>query len=320
VCALTHAANADHSHTHTHARARAQGVTSYVIVRPLCTALALITSQFGAYDEGSLSPNKAYPYLAMATNLSQMWALYCLVMFYHAFKDELHPIRPLSKFICIKAVVFLTFWQGLSLNVLVAVGLIRVRAWRAACVWDAVCGCVGVCGCGARSQAQASAACLLLQQLPQTAPTPACAACFVCALHRPPPPPPPPRACQVNEQFTTYTATDVAEGLQNFLICIEMFLAALAHTYAFPPRVRGLVAGVAGRTDSAGCCSMSRSWLRPHCPVTRACMASQPTSLPACVLAFAWLLPHRRTTWTPTFPPRASSPTCATCLTCATWS
>jgi hypothetical protein len=43
---------------------------------------------------------------------------------------------------------------------------------------------------------------------------------------------------QVNEQFTTYTAADVAEGLQDFLICIEMFLAALAHAYAFPPRVR----------------------------------------------------------------------------------
>jgi hypothetical protein len=49
-----------------------QGVTSYVIVRPLCTALALITSQFGAYSEGELTPNKAYPYLAMATNVSQV--------------------------------------------------------------------------------------------------------------------------------------------------------------------------------------------------------------------------------------------------------
>lgn len=49
-----------------------QGVTSYVIVRPLCTALALITSQFGVYAEGDLTPNKAYPYLAMATNLSQV--------------------------------------------------------------------------------------------------------------------------------------------------------------------------------------------------------------------------------------------------------
>jgi hypothetical protein len=49
-----------------------QGVTSYVIVRPLCTALALITSQFGVYSEGDLTPNKAYPYLAMATNLSQV--------------------------------------------------------------------------------------------------------------------------------------------------------------------------------------------------------------------------------------------------------
>lgn len=64
-----------------------QGVTSYVIVRPLCTALALITSQFGVYSEGDLTPNKAYPYLAMATNFSQVgaglaWLLHCCTWTY----------------------------------------------------------------------------------------------------------------------------------------------------------------------------------------------------------------------------------------------
>ena len=63
-----------------------------------------------------------------------------------------------------------------------------------------------------------------------------CCACVLCE--------------QVNEQFTTYTATDVAEGLQDFLICIEMFVAALAHTYAFPPRVS--LQGVWHLTAEAG--------------------------------------------------------------------
>ena len=33
-----------------------------------------------------------------------------------------------------------------------------------------------------------------------------------------------------------YNKDEVASGFQNFLICIEMFFAALAHAYAFPPR------------------------------------------------------------------------------------
>jgi len=34
-----------------------------------------------------------------------------------------------------------------------------------------------------------------------------------------------------------YNKDEVAAGFQNFLICIEMFFAALAHAYAFPPKV-----------------------------------------------------------------------------------
>lgn len=42
------------------------------------------------------------------------------------------------------------------------------------------------------------------------------------------------------ESWTTYDKMNVASGIQDFLICIEMFLAALAHAYAFPPRVGGV--------------------------------------------------------------------------------
>ena len=38
------------------------------------------------------------------------------------------------------------------------------------------------------------------------------------------------------QDWTTYDVDDVAAGLQEFLICVEMFFAALAHAHAFPPR------------------------------------------------------------------------------------
>ena len=43
------------------------------------------------------------------------------------------------------------------------------------------------------------------------------------------------RRCPVQE-FTIYNQKDIAAGLQNFLICIEMFPAAVSHAYAFPPK------------------------------------------------------------------------------------
>merc|ERR1712025_1276461 len=38
----------------------------------------------------------------------------------------------------------------------------------------------------------------------------------------------------VNVNWRDYDIEDVSVGLQDFIICIEMFFAALAHVYAFP--------------------------------------------------------------------------------------
>jgi hypothetical protein len=50
----------------------------------------------------------------------------------------------------------------------------------------------------------------------------------------------------------TWTYSDrrnMAASIQDFLICIEMFVAALAHAYAFPPRVRERERGGGGGGD-----------------------------------------------------------------------
>ena len=143
------------------------GVINYVVMRPLTTALAFVSEANGVYGDGQiLNPLVAYPYLALLNNVSQAWAMYCLIIFYRATHEELAPIRPFYKFCTVKAVVFLSFWQGQTLLFMVKMQWIKVSQ---------------------------------------------------------------------RETKTDYDAAEVATAMQEFLICVEMFFAAIAHSYAFPP-------------------------------------------------------------------------------------
>ena len=101
------------------------GVLQYTVVQTLCTAVTFITQFVRKFHDGELSPNWAYMYVTVAINLSQVAALYCLVLFYHALDEELKPIRPLPKFLCVKLVVFFSFWQEMLIAALVHWHVIR---------------------------------------------------------------------------------------------------------------------------------------------------------------------------------------------------
>eukprot|EP00485_Elphidium_margaritaceum_P022924 CAMPEP_0202713184 /NCGR_PEP_ID=MMETSP1385-20130828/51234_1 /ASSEMBLY_ACC=CAM_ASM_000861 /TAXON_ID=933848 /ORGANISM="Elphidium margaritaceum" /LENGTH=244 /DNA_ID=CAMNT_0049373457 /DNA_START=513 /DNA_END=1247 /DNA_ORIENTATION=- len=129
---------------------------------------ALQLSGCHCYGEGQFDYRVGYPYVACIRSASQTFAIYCLVLLYMALKQQPHEsdgyhmfvgIRPIPKFLCIKGVVFFTYWQSILIAGLVYLDVIK--------------------------------------------PT------------------------------QTWTSDNIAVGLQDILICIEMLIAAIAHCYAF---------------------------------------------------------------------------------------
>ncbi|KAA8524479.1 hypothetical protein F0562_010902 [Nyssa sinensis] len=101
------------------------GIVQYMIIKSFTAILAVILEAFDVYCEGDFKWGCGYPYMAVVLNFSQSWALYCLVQFYTITKDELAHIKPLYKFLTFKSIVFLTWWQGVAIALLYALGLFK---------------------------------------------------------------------------------------------------------------------------------------------------------------------------------------------------
>ena len=63
------------------------------------------------YHDGHVDFGSTSLYITLCGNVSVGLAFYGLVSFYHAIVDELAWCEPWPKFLCIKGVVFMTFWQ-----------------------------------------------------------------------------------------------------------------------------------------------------------------------------------------------------------------
>ncbi|OMO86192.1 Organic solute transporter Ost-alpha [Corchorus capsularis] len=102
-----------------------QGCLQFVILKPILVAVTLILYAKGKYKDGNFSPKQAYLYLTIIYTISYTMALYALVLFYMACKDLLQPFNPVPKFIIIKSVVFLTYWQGVLVFLAAKSGFIK---------------------------------------------------------------------------------------------------------------------------------------------------------------------------------------------------
>lgn len=89
-----------------------QGCLQFVILKPILVAVTFILYAKGKYNDGNFSVNQAYLYITIIYTFSYSAALYALALFYVACRDLLQPYNPVPKFILIKSVVFLTYWQG----------------------------------------------------------------------------------------------------------------------------------------------------------------------------------------------------------------
>lgn len=100
------------------------GVYQYVLIRVIVSIIAFIAEAKHVYHEGSADFKYFYPWASLFMNCSQLVALYCLAAFYMETHDWGKEMRPLSKFLVIKAIVFVSWWQSIAIMGFASMGMI----------------------------------------------------------------------------------------------------------------------------------------------------------------------------------------------------
>lgn len=92
----------------------------FVFLKPSTTLAAFVLEKIKYYGPTGNPMDYRSPqvYIVGLQNLSVFIAFTGLLKFYHAVDKDLAWCRPFAKFLCIKGVVFMTFWQGLAISIL----------------------------------------------------------------------------------------------------------------------------------------------------------------------------------------------------------
>lgn len=116
-------AKVDISDPHTFLAVK-RGILQYTWVKPILAVATIIMKATGTYQEGYVGLNSGYFWSGLIYNISICVCLYALALFWVCMSDDLQPFRPMPKFLCIKGIIFASWWQGFFLSILVWLGAI----------------------------------------------------------------------------------------------------------------------------------------------------------------------------------------------------
>ncbi|EGN94566.1 hypothetical protein SERLA73DRAFT_114846, partial [Serpula lacrymans var. lacrymans S7.3] len=102
-----------------------RGILQYVQIKPLLALATVILKATGKYNEGDFRARSGYLYVSIVYNISICLSLYSLALFWLCVSQLLTPFRPVPKFLCVKGILFFSFWQSIGISALVAMGVIN---------------------------------------------------------------------------------------------------------------------------------------------------------------------------------------------------
>ncbi|KAJ2857150.1 hypothetical protein J3B02_001191 [Coemansia erecta] len=92
------------------------GILQYVVISPTNTLVTIITHANGVFCPDSMRPKYAHFWVAVIDFVSITVAMYALVSLYRVIKEDVKEQKPFLKFVAIKAIVFVTFWEGFVIS------------------------------------------------------------------------------------------------------------------------------------------------------------------------------------------------------------
>lgn len=101
-----------------------RSILQYAYIKPILSIAIIVLKSTNTYKEGYIGVTSGYLWSGIIYNLSITISLYALALFWVCMSADMQPFRPMPKFLCIKGIIFASYWQGFFLSILVWLGAI----------------------------------------------------------------------------------------------------------------------------------------------------------------------------------------------------